>query len=399
MNKMVKIHLILATIFSISCNSWCTNQNNKINRINVEQSHDRFSLYKQLKEIHKKNNSIIKIFFNAYGKFYDLNYKYNNKIINSLLDKYAEYNNTYVKINDKYKDTATLLGYKPGQEVQLTKLLQDLKEKMNYYFRRILEINNTEQNTSELYVIIKENIVNYLKCFDMALHMGEDKDYKNIKEVFSDYFNTDEIIEYYVDKIFNYSTFLGIDQIAKFIIGEIAQNGDISINEIHNEIEYKANQLPGNDLKIANNLLQFINNVFITIINTKLKAIINNNITQHNNNTLSTLYSNEHFFGSFLGETIDGFYDYYQRIIPILTELKTMKLTDLDLLKILNQLNSCENECNELLESLISAFHSNENSEHNQKFFTIEDSEYNKEFFTIVKESRKALEELYNPSR
>ena len=48
MNKIVKIHLILATIFSISCNSWSTNPNGNINKIDYYYDLNKNNSYKNI---------------------------------------------------------------------------------------------------------------------------------------------------------------------------------------------------------------------------------------------------------------------------------------------------------------------------------------------------------------
>ena len=106
MNKIVKIYLIFATIFSISCNSWSANLNNNINKINsnndinieqfnyeqIEQlsgEQCRVIFREKFKKFYDKVKRCYKLFSDTYNEFYNLNYKYNKELITKFLKKYS----------------------------------------------------------------------------------------------------------------------------------------------------------------------------------------------------------------------------------------------------------------------------------------------------------------------
>lgn len=192
MNKIVKIHLILATIFSISCNSWSTNPNGNINKIDYYYDLNKINSYKNISrttyvnvakrmsyeqcqtifnekytQLQNEINTAHSAFFAAFKEFYNAEYEYNSKVINDFLKKYSKYDNKYIIIEDN--NLRNLLGYKIGDKIQYTELLQHVRSKVNYYMQLYLaNVNKAEyiSNLKEIYTnlySIYSGILKYIK--------------------------------------------------------------------------------------------------------------------------------------------------------------------------------------------------------------------------------------------
>lgn len=174
MNKILKIHLILATILSISCNSWSTNPNNNINSINETNINNNISeinlnnidvnqmsneqcdkIFNTKCEQFKNNtNTLFIMLCNSLIKIYNIIYEQHNTLINEFLDKYSKYDNKYITINSSniayFKNINNLLVGKNkleiGSKVKWTKLLQDMRNEVYNYMQQYIMNFNTKEN-------------------------------------------------------------------------------------------------------------------------------------------------------------------------------------------------------------------------------------------------------------
>ena len=219
MNKIVKIHLILATIFSINCNSWSTNLNKDINSINEANLNNNINtsevdlnninvdklsseqcekIFNEKSEQFQENlNKVYITFCNSHIKLCNLIYEEHSKLIEEFLDKYSRYDNKYITISNKnissFERIADLIDYKNelniGDRIKCTQLLQDIRNKAYYYIQQyIIMCGEKENDIIQQVENIKENRTNSEKIRKEYCISEIEKCYKDNPKIYFSFF-------------------------------------------------------------------------------------------------------------------------------------------------------------------------------------------------------------------